>query len=192
MTDHARVSREQKPTCSTFTSWSLRAETGVPLGCPWGREGTAPALSTGSELSPQQDPHRAQQSLDLLPWPWRLVGQTGKGIPHRTTRGLGAHPSPESRSQPRLTLKVVSLQTLGLRGSRFLLTNRDSVDSSPPRGTDLLLEPPGQFWSPCLTRCGGRTPGACTGQIHSCWEQQLQTRVPCPALGATASWEDHG
>ena len=94
----------------------------MPLGCPWGREGTAQALSTGSELSPRQDPDRAQQSLDLLPWPWRLVGPTGKGhSPPRTTGGLGAHPSPESRSHPRLTLKVVSLQTPGPLGLQTLV-----------------------------------------------------------------------
>ena len=93
----------------------------MPLGCPWGREGTAQALSTGSELSPRQDPDRAQQSLDLLPWPWRLVGPTGKGHSPPDDRGSGGTPLPESRSQPHLTLKVVSLQTPGPLGLQTLV-----------------------------------------------------------------------
>lgn len=44
-----------------------------------------------------------------------------------------------------------------------------------------LLEPLRRFWPPCLTCCGGRVPGALTGQTHSCWEQQLPDTgsLPC-------------
>lgn len=141
----------------------------------------------GSELSPRPNPQRAQQSPDLLPWPWRLVGQTGKGHSPPGDRSLGAHPSPEPRLQPHLTLKTVSLQSPGPFGAP------DSCQQTGIQSTALLhvelmslLEPPGQSWSPRLTR-GGQAPGVHPGQIHPAGTGHSQTRSPCPARGAPGS-----